>query len=286
MASARCRVSLYYFGGGGTPPPSTLHPTHLAAAAHQCWPPLCCSPLTTCRMAGTRGAQLRQICNDLKRICQHPYMLPEFEPERPEPLASTHPAAGAGSAAAAAAEAAEREYLASLLASSGKLQVLDTMLQQLRAQGKQVMVMAHSPRVGVAGSGCHRRWFVLLLLSCCWTAGHKRGGRGGLVCASLTGTALCSPASASHSLTPHTPHALHYTQHYTPNNNRCLSWLLTMRASSMAQPPTSSQTQPHPQQHATQPYSASTTLLQQRQQQVVQEARVGVSKCVVSRSCT
>lgn len=96
-------------------------------------------------MAGTRGAQLRQICNDLKRICQHPFMLLEFEPDRPEVLA-VPPAAGTPAAAEAAA--AESEYLSALLASSAKLQLLDTVLTQLRAQGKQVMVMAHSPRVG------------------------------------------------------------------------------------------------------------------------------------------
>jgi hypothetical protein len=96
------------------------------------------------RMAGTRGAQLRQICNDLKRICQHPFMLMEFEPDRPEPSAT---AAAPGSAAAAEAAAAEAEYLSALLASSAKLQLLDTMLVQLHGQGKQVMVMANSPRV-------------------------------------------------------------------------------------------------------------------------------------------
>jgi hypothetical protein len=97
-------------------------------------------------MAGTRGAQLRQICNDLKRICQHPFMLPEYEPDRPEPPA-VHPPPG--SAAAAEAAAADAEYLSALLASSAKLQLLDTMLGQIREQGKQVMVMAHSPRVSV-----------------------------------------------------------------------------------------------------------------------------------------
>jgi SNF2 family DNA or RNA helicase len=95
-------------------------------------------------MAGTRGAQLRQVCNDLKRICQHPFMLPEFEPEHPEIPAVPHPA---GSPAAAEAAAAEAEYLSALLASSAKLQLLDSMLGQLREQGQQVMVMAHSPRV-------------------------------------------------------------------------------------------------------------------------------------------
>jgi len=95
-------------------------------------------------MAGTRGAQLRQVCNDLKRICQHPFMLPEFEPDRPEPPA-VQPAAG--SAAAAEAAAADAEHLAALLANSAKLQLLDSMMEQLRGQGKQVMVMAHSPRV-------------------------------------------------------------------------------------------------------------------------------------------
>lgn len=96
------------------------------------------------RMAGTRGAQLRQVCNDLKRICQHPFMLPEFEPEHPEAPAVPHPA---GSPAASEAAAAEAENLAALLASSAKLQLLDSMLGQLREQGQQVMVMAHSPRV-------------------------------------------------------------------------------------------------------------------------------------------
>jgi hypothetical protein len=100
-------------------------------------------------MAGTRGAQLRQICNDLKRICQHPFMLPEFDPERPEPAAVP---AAPGSAAAAEAAAADAEYLASLLANSAKLQLLDGMLGQLRAQGKQVMVLAHSPRVSEAAT--------------------------------------------------------------------------------------------------------------------------------------
>jgi hypothetical protein len=108
---------------------------------------VCFVCFVVCRMAGTRGAQLRQICNDLKRICQHPFMLMEFEPDRPEPSAT---AAAPGSAAAAEAAAAEAEYLAALLASSAKLQLLDTMLVKLHAQGKQVVVMANSPRVSTA----------------------------------------------------------------------------------------------------------------------------------------
>lgn len=108
--------------------------------------------LCLCRMAGTRGAQLRQICNDLKRICHHPFMLPEFEPDRPEPpVFQPVP----GSAAAAEAAAADAEYLSALLGSSAKLQLLDTMLGQVREQGKQVMVMAHSPRVSLElGHAC------------------------------------------------------------------------------------------------------------------------------------
>jgi hypothetical protein len=76
-------------------------------------------------------------------------MLPEFDPERPEPAAVP---AAPGSAAAAEAAAADAEYLASLLANSAKLQLLDGMLGQLRAQGKQVMVLAHSPRVSEAAT--------------------------------------------------------------------------------------------------------------------------------------
>jgi hypothetical protein len=101
-----------------------------------------CTALSSDRLAGTRGAQLRQICSDLKKICQHPFLLPEFEPEgRPE-----HGSAAAG-AGGAAGDGSDAEYLAALVSGSAKMQVLDKMLQQLRGEGKQVLVMAHTPKV-------------------------------------------------------------------------------------------------------------------------------------------
>jgi hypothetical protein len=86
----------------------------------------------------------------LKKICQHPFLLPEFEPERPGDVAAAQHAAGADAAAAAAA--ADAEYLAALISGSAKMLVLDVMLQQLRADGKQVLVMAHTPRVSWAAA--------------------------------------------------------------------------------------------------------------------------------------
>jgi hypothetical protein len=120
-----------------------------------------------CRLAGTRGAQLRQICNDLKKICQHPFMLPDFEPDR---ISAPAAAAAAGSSSSAggadkalsteqqpaagafglgATVSSDAEYLAALIASSGKLQLLDLMLQELRGHGKQVLVLAHSAKVSM-----------------------------------------------------------------------------------------------------------------------------------------
>jgi hypothetical protein len=143
--------------------------TDPANCAYCCY---CC-----CRLAGTRGAQLRQICNDLKKICQHPFMLPDFEPDRsPLPAAAAGTAAAGSSSSAGGAEKApnaeqqqqaagvlgasvgsDEEYLAALVASSGKLQLLDQMLHELRGQGKQVLVLAHAPKVrpGVYGSRLH-----------------------------------------------------------------------------------------------------------------------------------
>jgi primosomal protein N' len=120
---------------------------------------VCC-----CRLAGTRGAQLRQICNDLKKVCQHPFMLPDFEPDRsPLPTAAAGSSSSPGGADKAhsaeqqqqqqaagglgAIVSSDAEYLAALIASSGKLQLLDQMLQELRGQGKQVLVLAHAPKV-------------------------------------------------------------------------------------------------------------------------------------------
>jgi hypothetical protein len=124
----------------------------------------CCG----CRLAGTRGAQLRQICNDLKKICQHPFMLPDFEPDRsplPAAAGSSSSAGGADKTPNAeqqqaagvlgASVGSDEEYLAALVASSGKLLLLDQMLQELRGQGKQVLVLAHAPKVRMGTeNGC------------------------------------------------------------------------------------------------------------------------------------
>jgi hypothetical protein len=91
-------------------------------------------------------------------------MLPDFEPDR---VALPAAAAGSSSSAGGADKAlsteqqaagvlgfglgatvsSDAEYLTALIASSGKLQLLDQMLQELRGQGKQVLVLAHSPKV-------------------------------------------------------------------------------------------------------------------------------------------
>jgi primosomal protein N' len=91
-------------------------------------------------------------------------MLPDFEPDRsPLPAAAAGSSSSAGGAEKApdteqqqqqqapgvlgASVASDEEYLAALVASSGKLQLLDQMLQELRGQGKQVLVLAHAPKV-------------------------------------------------------------------------------------------------------------------------------------------
>lgn len=102
--------------------------------------------------------QLRQIANELKKVCHHPQLLPEFEvdatqegqpggedgePEgglaapKQEPGGDAMEVDGGGSGAAAAASELE-----ALLAGSGKLALLDRMLEVLRARGQRVMVVS------------------------------------------------------------------------------------------------------------------------------------------------
>lgn len=81
-------------------------------------------------------------------------MIPEFEPERlsqdsAAAAASGNPSGSASTAADAVlggTVATEAEYLAALIAGSSKLQLLDLMLQELKSQGKQVLVLAHSSK--------------------------------------------------------------------------------------------------------------------------------------------
>lgn len=99
------------------------------------------------RMAGARGAQLRAVLSELRAVCQHAHVLPEFEPERPGEAGEAQYASGADKQLTGQQQQQQAALLESLLDGSGKLRALDTLLQELHAQQRQALVMAHTPKV-------------------------------------------------------------------------------------------------------------------------------------------
>lgn len=78
------------------------------------------------RHSGHRAAQMRSVVAELRKVCTHPCLIQDFEQA---------PASGP------AAVLAER------LAASGKLQLLDRLLQLLKADGHKVLLLSQMPKV-------------------------------------------------------------------------------------------------------------------------------------------
>lgn len=121
------------------------------------------------RHSGHRATQLKHICNELRRVCNHPFLLPEFEPEK-DGLAGRTSESGAGAgedlgmsgastgglartssealqAGATGATSLSGASLEQCIAHSGKLQVLDRILSLLRAKGQRVLLLSQSSRI-------------------------------------------------------------------------------------------------------------------------------------------
>ena len=94
------------------------------------------------RYSGYRAAQLRGVLAEVRRALHHPSLAGgEGSAGGGE---DGRQAAGQGQQQPAAAGADAGAELASLLAGSAKLALLDALLRQLHAQGRRVMVTAHS----------------------------------------------------------------------------------------------------------------------------------------------
>ncbi|KAK9823247.1 hypothetical protein WJX72_001331 [[Myrmecia] bisecta] len=70
------------------------------------------------RHSGHRAAQMRTICAELRKVCNHPHLVQDFE-------------------------AAGKEGCAAHVAASAKLQLLDRMLQRLQKAGRRVLLLSH-----------------------------------------------------------------------------------------------------------------------------------------------
>ena len=97
------------------------------------------------RHSGYRAAQLRNVAQELRNVCCHPALSDWAERSG----ASGEGGEGEGGAAgddAGASEGGPRLTAERLVRGSAKLAVLDTMLRQLHAGGKRVLVLAQSPK--------------------------------------------------------------------------------------------------------------------------------------------
>ena len=92
-----------------------------------------------------RVAQLRVVYGDLRKVCSHPYLLPELEPEPDVSLQGEvdHPQ----QLRALGAAEAQR--------SSGKLQMLARILSCLAEQGKTALLLSHTAKVE-GDEGAHK----------------------------------------------------------------------------------------------------------------------------------
>ncbi|GIM15000.1 hypothetical protein Vretimale_17869 [Volvox reticuliferus] len=123
------------------------------------------------RHSGHRAAMLRHICNDLRKVCHHPYLLEEFRTDAAEEalqLGGQHAADSVGAAVAAdngpgsalnprvsvtltnrsnGAASALAPSAEVLLAASSKLMALDKLLQELRRRQRNVLVLSQSVKV-------------------------------------------------------------------------------------------------------------------------------------------
>ncbi len=94
-------------------------------------------------------------CDCGLQVCHHPYLLEEFRPEQEDPGAAAEDGAGAlssptprqGAQRGSPGLAPGGMTLDALLAGSGKLRVLDEMLQELNRRGSCVLVLSQSSKV-------------------------------------------------------------------------------------------------------------------------------------------
>ena len=98
---------------------------------------------------------------ELRKVCMHPAVLPEYASAGEDPDAAEAQAASPGRPAAAVAVKAEEGDQAALKAaapggapalveSSGKLRVLQQLLPALHAAGHKVLLLSHSRKVSLA----------------------------------------------------------------------------------------------------------------------------------------
>ena len=99
-----------------------------------------------------RVAQLRVVYGDLRKVCSHPYLLPELEPEPDVSLQGEvdHPQQLRALGAAEAQRSSEPG-----VAVSGKLQMLSRILSCLAEQGKTALLLSHTAKVEGDG-GAHK----------------------------------------------------------------------------------------------------------------------------------
>lgn len=96
------------------------------------------------RHSGHRAAQLKHVVSDLRKVCNHPFLLPDFDP-------SNAANALAASAAAAAGEGAQQQQ--PMLASSPGLRGSEDQGAPLANGPSSGVLPGGSPSLGSAGAG-------------------------------------------------------------------------------------------------------------------------------------
>lgn len=96
------------------------------------------------RHSGYRAAQLRNVAQELRNVCCHP-ALSDWA-ERSGSGEGGGEGEGGGGDDASSSDSGARLTAERLVRGSAKLAVLDTMLRQLHAAGKRVLVLAQSPK--------------------------------------------------------------------------------------------------------------------------------------------
>jgi primosomal protein N' len=69
------------------------------------------------------------------------------DPVQANVLAAAASAAPWGGGSSSSCRGSDAEYVSALMAGSGKMQLLDCLLEEMHAQGRQVLVLAHSAKV-------------------------------------------------------------------------------------------------------------------------------------------
>eukprot|EP00955_Chlamydomonas_euryale_P022227 235027-Chlamydomonas_euryale.AAC.1 len=99
--------------------------------------------------AAARAAHLRPVVGELKKVCSHPYLLPEFEPALGGPTAG----GGGGGSGGSGGGPSHREALQALgatsaaAAASAKLQLLPRLLALLAASGRRALLLSHASKL-------------------------------------------------------------------------------------------------------------------------------------------